>query len=83
MLFDEPTSALDPIATMNIEELMSELKQKLSILIVTHNMQQAARISDYTAYMYLGKLIEFDATNKIFTNPSKKETEDYITGKFG
>jgi len=83
MLFDEPTSALDPIATMNIEELMSELKQKLSILIVTHNMQQAARISDYTAYMYLGKLVEFDATNQIFTNPSKKETEDYITGKFG
>ena len=83
MLFDEPTSALDPIATMNIEELMSELKQKLSILIVTHNMQQAARISDYTAYMYLGELVEFDATNRIFTNPSKKETEDYITGKFG
>ena len=83
MLFDEPTSALDPIATMNIEELMSELKQKLSILIVTHNMQQAARISDYTAYMYLGKLVEFDATNQIFTNPSKKETEDYLTGKFG
>ena len=83
MLFDEPTSALDPIATMNIEELMSELKEKLSILIVTHNMQQAARISDYTAYMYLGKLVEFDATNQIFTNPSKKETEDYITGKFG
>ena len=83
ILFDEPTSALDPIATMNIEELMSELKQKLSILIVTHNMQQAARISDYTAYMYLGKLVEYDATNQIFTNPSKKETEDYITGKFG
>ncbi|MDA9211075.1 phosphate ABC transporter ATP-binding protein PstB [Methylophilaceae bacterium] len=83
MLFDEPTSALDPIATMNIEELMSELKQKLSILIVTHNMQQAARISDYTAYMYLGELVEFDGTNQIFTNPSKKETEDYITGKFG
>ena len=83
MLFDEPTSALDPIATMNIEELMSELKQKLSILIVTHNMQQAARISDYTAYMYLGELVEFDATNQIFTNPCKKETEDYITGKFG
>ena len=83
MLFDEPTSALDPIATMNIEELMSELKQKLSILIVTHNMQQAARISDYTAYMYLGELVEYDATNQIFTNPSKKETEDYITGKFG
>jgi len=83
MLFDEPTSALDPIATVNIEELMSGLKNKLSILIVTHNMQQAARISDYTAYMYLGEMIEFDATDKIFTNPSKKETEDYITGKFG
>ena len=83
MLFDEPTSALDPIATMNIEELMSELKEKLSILIVTHNMQQAARISDYTAYMYLGELVEHDETDKVFTNPSKKETEDYITGKFG
>ena len=83
MLFDEQTSALDPIATVNIEELMSELKKKLTILIVTHNMQQAARISDYTAYMYLGKMIEFDETDIIFTNPSKKETEDYITGKFG
>ena len=83
MLFDEPTSALDPIATVNIEELMSELKKNLSILIVTHNMQQAARISDYTAYMYLGELVEHDLTDKIFTNPSKKETEDYITGKFG
>ena len=83
MLFDEPTSALDPIATVNIEELMSGLKERLSILIVTHNMQQAARISDYTAYMYLGELIEHDATDTIFTNPSKKETEDYITGKFG
>jgi phosphate transport system ATP-binding protein len=83
MLFDEPTSALDPIATVKIEELMSELKKKLSILIVTHNMQQAARISDYTAYMYLGELVEHDLTDKIFTNPSKKETEDYITGKFG
>ena len=83
MLFDEPTSALDPIATVNIEELMSGLKNKLSILVVTHNMQQAARISDYTAYMYLGEMIEFDSTDKIFTNPSKKETEDYITGKFG
>ena len=72
-----------PIATVNIEELMSGLKNKLSILVVTHNMQQAARISDYTAYMYLGEMIEFDATDKIFTNPSKKETEDYITGKFG
>jgi phosphate transport system ATP-binding protein len=68
---------------VNIEELMSGLKNKLSILIVTHNMQQAARISDYTAYMYLGEMIEFDATDKIFTNPGKKETEDYITGKFG
>ncbi len=83
MLFDEPTSALDPIATVNIEELMSGLKNKLSILVVTHNMQQAARISDYTAYMYLGEMIEFDSTDKIFTNPGKKETEDYITGKFG
>ena len=83
MLFDEPTSALDPIATVNIEELMSGLKNKLSILVVTHNMQQAARISDYTAYMYIGEMIEFDATDKIFTNPSRKETEDYITGKFG
>lgn len=83
MLFDEPTSALDPIATVNIEELMSSLKDKLSILIVTHNMQQAARISDYTAYMYLGELVEHDKTDTIFTKPSKKETEDYITGKFG
>ncbi len=83
MLFDEPTSALDPIATVNIEELMSELKKKLTILIVTHNMQQAARISDYTAYMYLGEMIEFDETDTIFTKPSKKATEDYITGKFG
>ena len=83
MLFDEPTSALDPIATVNIEELMSDLKKKLTILIVTHNMQQAARISDYTAYMYLGEMIEFDETDTIFTKPSKKETEDYITGKFG
>ena len=74
---------VDPIATVNIEELMSGLKNKLSILIVTHNMQQAARISDYTAYMSLGEMIEFDKTDKIFTNPSKKETEDYITGKFG
>ena len=83
MLFDEPTSALDPIATVNIEELMSSLKDKLSILIVTHNMQQAARISDYTAYMYLGELVEHYKTDTIFTKPSKKETEDYITGKFG
>ena len=83
MLFDEPTSALDPIATANIEELMNELKQKLTILVVTHNMQQAARVSDYTAYMYLGELMEYDDTNTIFTRPSRKETEDYITGKFG
>src|SRR5690606_5047468 len=83
MLFDEPTSALDPIATANIEELMIELRDRLTILVVTHNMQQAARISDYTAYMYLGELMEYDDTNKIFTNPSRKETEDYITGKFG
>jgi phosphate transport system ATP-binding protein len=83
MLFDEPTSALDPIATANIEELMSELRNKLTILVVTHNMQQAARISDYTAYMYLGDLIEYGETDKIFTRPTRKETEDYITGKFG
>lgn len=83
MLFDEPTSALDPIATANIEELMSELREKVTILVVTHSMQQAARVSDYTAYMYLGDLIEFGDTDKIFTNPARKETEDYITGKFG
>lgn len=83
ILFDEPTSALDPIATANIEELMSDLRNKLTILVVTHNMQQAARISDYTAYMYLGELIEYGDTDKIFTNPTRKETEDYITGKFG
>ena len=83
MLFDEPTSALDPIATANIEELMSELRNKLTILVVTHNMQQAARVSDYTAYMYLGELIEYGDTDMIFTRPGRKETEDYITGKFG
>ena len=83
MLFDEPTSALDPIATANIEELMSELRNKLTILVVTHNMQQAARVSDYTAYMYLGELIEYGDTDSIFTRPTRKETEDYITGKFG
>ncbi|MFM1912098.1 MAG: phosphate transporter subunit [Pseudomonadota bacterium] len=83
MLFDEPTSALDPIATANIEELMSELKDKLTILVVTHNMQQAARVSDHTAYMYLGELMEFGDTDTIFTKPTRKETEDYITGKFG
>ncbi|PKN12107.1 MAG: phosphate ABC transporter ATP-binding protein [Deltaproteobacteria bacterium HGW-Deltaproteobacteria-4] len=83
VLFDEPTSALDPIATASIEELMLELKEKVSILIVTHNMQQAARVSDYTAFLYLGEVIEYDDTKKIFTNPEKKQTEDYITGRFG
>jgi len=83
MLFDEPTSALDPIATGSIEELIHTIKEKVSILIVTHNMQQAARVSDYTAYMYLGELIEFGATNDIFMKPKRKETEDYITGRFG
>ena len=83
MLFDEPTSALDPIATASIEELVTQLKQKVTILIVTHNMQQAARVSDYTAYMYLGELVEFDKTDTIFFKPRRKETEDYITGRFG
>ncbi len=83
LLFDEPTSALDPIATSKIEELIIELKKEVSILIVTHNMQQAARVSDLTAFMYLGELIEFDKTDKIFTNPSNKLTEEYITGRFG
>lgn len=83
LLFDEPTSALDPIATASIEELVAELKQKVTILIVTHNMQQAARISDYTAYMYLGELVEFGITDQVFIKPRKKETEDYITGRFG
>ena len=83
ILFDEPTSALDPIATASIEELVSELKQRVTILIVTHNMQQAARVSDYTAYMYIGELIEFGVTDQIFIKPQKKQTEDYITGRFG
>lgn len=83
LLLDEPASALDPISTLKIEELISELKSKYTIVIVTHNMQQAARVSDYTAFMYLGKLIEFDDTNKLFTNPSDKQTEDYITGRYG
>ncbi len=83
LLFDEPTSALDPIATGSIEELIQEIKHKVTILIVTHNMQQAARVSDYTAYMYLGELMEFGATNDIFMKPRRKETEDYITGRFG
>ncbi|NDY89601.1 phosphate ABC transporter ATP-binding protein PstB [Ideonella livida] len=83
ILFDEPTSALDPIATGSIEELVTELKKKVTILIVTHNMQQAARVSDYVAYMYLGELIEYGATRDIFMKPLRKETEDYITGRFG
>jgi phosphate transport system ATP-binding protein len=83
LLFDEPTSALDPIATASIEELIAELRRQVTILIVTHNMQQAARVSDYTAYMYLGELIEFDRTDTIFFKPRRKETEDYITGRFG
>ncbi len=83
MLFDEPTSALDPIATASIEELMDELKSRFSILIVTHNMQQAARVSDHTAFLYMGKLVEYNDTKKIFTNPEQKQTEDYITGRFG
>ena len=83
LLFDEPTSALDPIATASIEELIHDLKNKVTILIVTHNMQQAARVSDYTAYMYLGELIEFGVTDEIFIKPKKKQTEDYITGRFG
>ncbi len=83
LLFDEPTSALDPISTGAIEELISELKQEVSVVIVTHNMQQASRLSDYTALMYLGDLVEYDKTEKIFLNPSEKLTEDYITGRFG
>jgi phosphate transport system ATP-binding protein len=83
VLLDEPTSALDPISTAKVEELVNELKSDYTIAIVTHNMQQAARISDYTAYMYLGELIEFGDTNQIFIKPSKKATEDYITGRFG
>lgn len=83
LLLDEPTSALDPISTAKVEELISELKQDYTIAIVTHNMQQAARCSDYTAYMYLGELMEFGETNQIFMNPARKETQDYITGRFG
>ena len=83
LLFDEPTSALDPIATASIEELISQLKQRVTILIVTHNMQQAARVSDFTAYMYLGDLVEFGVTEELFFKPKRKETEDYITGRFG
>ena len=83
VLLDEPTSALDPISTAKVEELVNELKSDYTIAIVTHNMQQAARISDYTAYMYLGELVEFGDTNQIFIKPTKKATEDYITGRFG
>ncbi|WP_406854056.1 phosphate ABC transporter ATP-binding protein PstB [Alsobacter sp. KACC 23698] len=83
ILFDEPCSALDPISTAKVEELIDELKAHYTIAIVTHNMQQAARVSDYTAFMYLGELIEFDETDKIFTAPKQKATQDYITGRFG
>ena len=83
LLLDEPASALDPISTGRIEELVHELKNDYTIVIVTHNMQQAARVSDYTAYMYLGELVEFGVTDEIFIKPKKKETEDYITGRFG
>ena len=83
LLMDEPCSALDPIATAKIEELSDELKEKITIVIVTHNMQQAARVSDYTAFFYLGELVEFDVTKKMFTTPEKRQTEDYITGRFG
>jgi phosphate transport system ATP-binding protein len=83
LLLDEPASALDPISTLKIEELIFELKDRYTIVIVTHNMQQAARVSDYTAFMYMGELIEFDNTQKLFTNPRKKQTEDYITGRYG
>ena len=83
ILMDEPASALDPISTSKIEDLIFELKKNYTIIIVTHNMQQASRVADYTAFLYLGELIEFDHTKKIFTNPTKKKTEDYITGRFG
>jgi phosphate transport system ATP-binding protein len=83
MLMDEPASALDPISTAKIEDLIFELKQKLTIVIVTHNMQQASRVAEFTGFFLMGNLIEFDKTEKIFTNPSDKRTEDYITGRFG
>jgi phosphate transport system ATP-binding protein len=83
ILFDEPCSALDPISTAKIEELIDELSERYTIVIVTHNMQQAARVSEYTAFMYLGELIEFDHTRRVFTSPEKKQTQDYITGRFG
>jgi len=83
LLLDEPTSALDPISTLTIEELITELKKKFTVVIVTHNMQQAARVSDQTAFMYMGKLIEYSDTNTLFTSPQQKQTEDYITGRYG
>jgi phosphate transport system ATP-binding protein len=83
ILFDEPCSALDPISTAKIEELIDELTNDYTIVIVTHNMQQAARVSEFTAFMYLGELIEFDDTSKIFTSPGDRRTQDYITGRFG
>jgi len=83
LLLDEPASALDPISTLKIEELIFELKDRYTLVIVTHNMQQAARVSDYTAFMYMGELVEFDKTQELFTNPRKKQTEDYITGRYG
>ena len=83
LLMDEPCSALDPIATAKIEELIHELKETVTIVIVTHNMQQAARVSDFTAFFYLGELVEFGETQKLFTTPEKRQTEDYITGRFG
>lgn len=83
LLMDEPTSAIDPVATLKIEELMVELKKRFTIVIVTHNMQQAARISDFTAFFYKGRIVEFGDTEKIFTNPDEKQTEEYITGRFG
>jgi len=83
LLLDEPASALDPISTLKIEELINELKASYTIVIVTHNMQQAARVSDYTAFMYMGKMVEFSDTKTLFTNPAKKQTEDYITGRYG
>jgi ABC-type phosphate transport system, ATPase component len=83
ILFDEPCSALDPISTAKIEELIDELKDDYTLVIVTHNMQQAARVSDFTAFMYLGEIIEFDTTSQIFTNPRDRRTQDYITGRFG
>ena len=83
ILFDEPTSALDPISTAKIEELLDELSGEYTIAIVTHNMQQAARVSHYTAFMYLGEMVEFSETNAVFTSPRDKRTQDYVTGRFG